>query len=93
MLHGLVSSFFHCSVVLLSIHRGVHLYIFCDSLFISFQRIYLFIHCLFIYLIFWSHWVFAAVHELSLVSISRATLHWSWASHCRGFLLVAAPRL
>ena len=35
---------------------------------------------------FWLHWVFVAVHELSLVAVSGGTLHYSVrASHCGGF--------
>ena len=52
---------------------------FPKTLIHSFIKINLFIY-------FWLHWVFIAVHRLSLVAASRGTLHCgARASHCSGF--------
>ena len=42
----------------------------------------------FFFIYFWLHWVFVAVHGLSLVALSGGTLHCGMrAFHCYGFSL------
>ena len=44
----------------------------------------LFFFLIYLFIYFWLHWVFV-VHGLSLVAVSRSTLHCgAWASHCGG---------
>ena len=74
---GLVALFLLYSLpVLMPSHQEVKVWP-CSA-----QLLFLFFKDLFIYVFFWLHWVFVAVHGLSLAAASRATLCCgTWASH------------